>query len=156
MVLANHISPSPLHFFKFSKLTIPTCNLSTDHNRWLFTLSSLNLPECVDPTMPRLSPQRKNNLLALTLNIFTWPKNFVFVQILFSSACMCLSVCVWVFTSIISKSYWPILIKLGRMTYNDRIQVPFEDGMNRSGRTHTSPIWNIEIAISYTVLGQTP
>ena len=26
--------------------------------------------------------------------IFTWPKNFVFGQVLFSSACMCLSVCV--------------------------------------------------------------
>ena len=28
--------------------------------------------------------------------IFTWPKNFVFGQVLFSSACMCLSVCVCV------------------------------------------------------------
>ena len=28
--------------------------------------------------------------------IFTWPKNFVFEQVLFSSACMCLSVSVYI------------------------------------------------------------
>ena len=39
-------------------------------------------------------------------------------------------------------------MKLGRMMYNDNVQVPFEDEMNRSGRTHTSPIRNVQIAIS--------
>ena len=37
------------------------------------------------------------------------------------------------------------------MMYNDKRQVPFEDEMNRSGRTHTSSIWNIKIDISYKV-----
>ena len=69
---------------------------------------------------------------------------------------VCLCVCVWVCWSIISKSSWPILMKLGRMVYNDKIQVPFEDEMNRCGRTHTSPIKNVKIAIVYKVLGQTP
>ena len=33
-------------------------------------------------------------------HIFTWPKNFVFGQVLFSSACMCLSVCLCVCPSL--------------------------------------------------------
>ena len=69
---------------------------------------------------------------------------------------VCVCVCLWVCRQIISKSSWPILMKLGRMMYNDKVQDPFEDGMNRSGRTHTPSIWNIKIAISYKVLGQTP
>ena len=64
--------------------------------------------------------------------------------------CVCLSVCGWVCSPIISKSSWPILMKLGRMMHNHKRQVPFEDGMNRFGRTHTSPIWNVEIAIFLT------
>ena len=31
-----------------------------------------------------------------------------------------------------------LLMKLGRMMYNDITLVPFEDGINRSSRTHTS------------------
>ena len=54
-------------------------------------------------------------------------KNFVFGQVLFSSACM---VC-GVFTSIISKSSQPILMKLGRMINDDKRQVPLEDELNR-------------------------
>ena len=76
----------------------------------------------------------------------TWPKNFVFGQVLFSLACMCLcvcvSVCVSVYGSIISKSFWPISMKLGRIMYNDYISVLFEDG-----RTHTSSKGVIKINI---------
>ena len=71
--------------------------------------------------------------------IFTMPKSFAFGQVLFSSACMCLSVCVsvclCVCSPIISKSYQRILMKFGRMVYNDKISVPFEDEMNRFIRT---------------------
>ena len=66
--------------------------------------------------------------------------------------CLCVCVCVWRFTSIISKSSWPISMKFGRMVYNHKRQVPFEGEMNRFDRTHTSPIWNVKIAISYKVL----
>ena len=84
--------------------------------------------------------------------LVTWPKNFVFGQVLFSSACMCLSVCVSVFISIISKSSWPILMKLGRMIYNENISVPFKDEINWFGRTHTLAIWDVKIVLSYKVL----
>ena len=72
---------------------------------------------------------------SIFLMIITWPKIFDFGQVLFSSACMCLSVCLSVFISIISKSSRPILMKLGRMVHNDIIQVPFEDELNRPIRT---------------------
>ena len=52
--------------------------------------------------------------------------------------CVCLCVCLWVFISIISKSYWPILMTLGRMMYNDERQVPFEDELNRFIRTEVT------------------
>ena len=65
--------------------------------------------------------------------------------------CVCVSVCQF-FISIISKSSWPILIKLGRMMYNDKLQVPIEDGINQTGKIHTSSILNIEIAIYYKIL----
>ena len=51
---------------------------------------------------------------------------------------VCLCVCVSVFISIISKSSWPILMKLGRMIYNDKRQVPFEDELNRFIRTEVT------------------
>ena len=84
---------------------------------------------------PNYSRVDKNSLLHLILcgfmkkmyNLITWPKNFVFGQVLFSSACMCLSVCLsvcmWVCISIISKSSKPISMKPGRMVYNDNISV---------------------------------
>ena len=68
---------------------------------------------------------------------------------------VCLCVCLWVFTKIISKNSWPILMKLGMMMYNDNISIPFENGINRLSRTHTSAILNVKIAISYKMLGQT-
>ena len=86
------------------------------------------------------------------------PKNFVFGQILSKSAFMCLcvsvclSVCLFVCRSIISKSSWPILMKLGRMMYNENISAPFKDEINWFGRTHTLAIWNVKIALSYKVL----
>ena len=59
---------------------------------------------------------------------------------------VCLCVCLWVFISIISKSYWPILMKLGRMMYNDKRQlIPFENEMNRTGRMQTSPIFCLKV-----------
>ena len=70
--------------------------------------------------------------------IVTWPENFVFGQVLFSLACMCLCVCLWTVTSIISNSSWPILMKLGRMIYNDQRQVPFEDEHYRFIRTEVT------------------
>ena len=49
--------------------------------------------------------------------------------------CVRLCVCLCVYGSIISKSYQRILMKFGRMVYNDKISVPFEDEMNRFIRT---------------------
>ena len=66
--------------------------------------------------------------------------------------CVCLCVCVWVCISIISKSSWPILMKLGRMMYNENISVPFKDEINWFGRTHTLAIWDVKIVLSYKVL----
>ena len=66
--------------------------------------------------------------------------------------CVCVSVCVWVCWSIISKSSWPILMKLGRMMYNENISVPFKDEINWFGRTHTLAIWDVKIVLSYKVL----
>ena len=82
------------------------------------------------------------------------------MQFCYVSACMCLFVYVWqclcvcrlVCWSIISKSSWPILMKLGRMMYNENISVPFKDEINWFGRTHTLAIWNVKIALSYKVL----
>ena len=77
--------------------------------------------------------------------VITSPKNFVFEEVLFSSACMCLCVCVCVSVclcvchSIISKSSQSIFMKLGRMVYDDKISVPFEDEINRSVEEHTLP-----------------
>ena len=64
----------------------------------------------------------------------------IFIRV-YVSVCVCLSVCVSICISIISKSSWPILMKLGRMMYNDKRQFPFKDEINRSGRTQTSPIF---------------
>ena len=66
--------------------------------------------------------------------------------------CVCLCVCVWVCWSIISKSSWPILMKLGRMMYKENISVPFKDEINWFGRTHTLAIWDVKIVLSYKVL----
>ena len=38
-------------------------------------------------------------------------------------------------------------MKLGRMMYNNKGKVLIEDEMNWSGRTHTSSISNVKIAI---------
>ena len=82
------------------------------------------------------------------------------MQFCYVSACMCLFVYVWqclcvcrlVCWSIISKSSWPILMKLGRMMYNENISVPFKDEINWFGRTHTLAIWDVKIVLSYKVL----
>ena len=71
--------------------------------------------------------------------MITSPKNFVFEEVLFSSACMCLCVCLSVCHSIISKSSQSIFMKLGRMVYDDKISVPFEDEINRLVEEHTLP-----------------
>ena len=52
--------------------------------------------------------------------------------------CVCVSVCLWVCISIISKRSWLILMKLGRMMYNDNISVLFEDELNRFVRTEVT------------------
>ena len=49
--------------------------------------------------------------------------------------CVCVCVC----HSIISKSSQSIFMKLGRMVYDDKISVPFEDEINRSVEEHTLP-----------------
>ena len=41
-----------------------------------------------------------HNLRTVRFEIVTWPKKFVFGQVLFSSACMCLSVCLSVCVSV--------------------------------------------------------
>ena len=66
--------------------------------------------------------------------------------------CVCVSVCLCVCWSIISKSYRPILMKLGRMMYNDNISLPFEDEINRIDRTQTSPKRVIKIDIKATFI----
>ena len=71
---------------------------------------------------------------------------------LFVYVWQCLCVCRLVCWSIISKSYWLILMKLGRMMYNENISVPFKDEINWFGRTHTLAIWDVKIVLSYKVL----
>ena len=83
-------------------------------------------------------------------HIFTSPKNFVFGEVLFSSACICLSVCVY--PSINSKSSRPIFMKFGRTVYNDKISVPFEDVIDHVDRTQTLPKRVVKIDIKATYL----
>ena len=55
--------------------------------------------------------------------------------------CLCVSVSEWVSESVYrfsQKSSWPIWMTSGRMMYNNKIEVPFKNGINQSGRTHTS------------------
>ena len=58
----------------------------------------LNMPTPNASQEWQLSSLLQVNILVRVLyickSIITWPKNFVFGQVLFSSACMCLSVCV--------------------------------------------------------------
>ena len=46
--------------------------------------------------------------------------------------CLCLRVCVWVFISIISKSSWPVSMKLGWMILNHKRQSFYRDEINGS------------------------
>ena len=61
----------------------------------------------------------------------------IFIRV-YVSVCLSVCVCVSVFISIISKSAWPILMKLGRMIFNDKRQVPFEDELNWFIRTEVT------------------
>ena len=61
--------------------------------------------------------------------IFTWPKNIDFIGMYVS---VCMYVCLSVFISIIR--FWPVLIKLGRVMYYDKRQVPFINERNYFGR----------------------
>ena len=70
----------------------------------------------------------------LAQNLWFWT-GIIFIRV-YVSVCLC--VCVWRFISIISKNSWPILMKLGRMIYNDKRQVPFEDELNRFIRTEVT------------------
>ena len=54
---------------------------------------------------------------------------------MYVSVCVSVCVCVSVFISIISKSSYLIWMKFGRMMYNDKRQVPFEDELTRLIRT---------------------
>ena len=45
-------------------------------------------------------------------------------------------------------------MKFGRMMHNHNISIHFEDDINRCGRSDTSPIGNVKMAISYKVIGQ--
>ena len=69
---------------------------------------------------------------------------------------VCVSVCLCVYGSIISKSSRPILMKLGRMVYNDKSSVPFEDEIDRVDRTQTSPkrVVKIDIKAIYRLISQ--
>ena len=49
-----------------------------------------------------------------------------------------------------------MLTKLGRMMYNNKRQIPFNDEINRFKKTHISPIQNVKIVISHKGLGQIP
>ena len=60
-----------------------------------------------------------------------------------------------VYPSINSKSSWPISMKFGMMMYYDKIQVPFEDEINRVDRTQTSPKKVVKIVITKEVLSDT-
>ena len=73
---------------------------------------------------------------------------------------MCLSVCLSVCVSVcVSVSlYIDYLKKLltdfdETWQYNNKKQVPLANEMNRSTRIHTSPISNVEIAVSQKILG---
>ena len=60
-------------------------------------------------------------------------------------------VCVCVYPSINSKSSGPIFLKFGRIVYNDKSSVPFEDEINRIDRTQTSlkRVVKIDIKVTY-------
>ena len=47
-------------------------------------------------------------------------------------------------------------MKLGRMMYYDKIQVPFEDEINRINRTQTSPkrVVKIDIKVTFLLISQ--
>ena len=90
--------------------------------------------------------------LRKNIELITSPKNFVFGEVLFSSACICVSVYLCVWLAINSKSSWPILMKFGRMMYYDKRQVPFEDEINRVDRTQTLPKRVVKIDIKATYL----
>ena len=78
---------------------------------------------------------------AYTEIIFTWPKTLFLDRYYFHRrGCVCVSVsaCVSVFIRFISKSSRSILMKLDRMMYNDNVQVPFEDELNRLIRTEVT------------------
>ena len=62
------------------------------------------------------------------------------------------SVCLRVCHSIISKSSQSIFMKLGRMVYDDKISVPFEDEINRLVEEHTLPKRMVKIDIKPTYL----
>ena len=68
------------------------------------------------------------------------------------SVCVCVCVCLCVYHSMNSKSSCPILMKFGRMMYYDKIQVPFEDEINRIDRTQTLPKRVVKIDIKATYL----
>ena len=50
---------------------------------------------------------------------------------------VCVCVCRSVFIQFISKSSWPIMMKLGRMIYNDKRSIPFKDKINRFVEYHS-------------------
>ena len=103
-------------------------------------ISKLHIMEC--PTF-RIPLQKKSLPGPKTLFL----DRYYFHRRVCVCLCVCLSVFVCTFTSIISKSSWSILMKLGRMIYNDKRQVPFEDELNwpikTEVRDHLSFLINI-------------
>ena len=134
-------SQSPLFFPRWS-LTVNTIPSKFNYCSNFLPLSlspSLSVSVCLSLSLS------VSYSLSLSLTVSLCLSQSLFVSVCLSVGLsvyrsVCLSVCQWVFIWIILKSSWPIVMKLSRMMYNNKGQIPFEDEMNRSGRTHTSQI----------------
>ena len=65
--------------------------------------------------------------------------------------CVCVLVCVCLYIDYLKK-FLTDLMKLGRMIYNDKKQVPFEDELNRVIRTEvTEPVFILFLIASLSL-----
>ena len=79
----------------------------------------------------------------------------------FYHPCVCVCSCVYVcvcasLNRLFQKVLARFFIKPGRMMYNDRGQVAFEEKINIIGPVKRIPIRNVKIVIPYKGLGQIP
>ena len=110
-------------------------------------------------TMFKQSPpnlHKRDSDYYLAQKLCFW-RGIIFIGVYLSvCVCVCLSVCLCVCGTDNSKSSWPILMKLGRMVYNDKSSVPFADEIDHVDRTQTSPnrVVKIDIKATYLLISQ--